>query len=327
MHAFEVSASWSGDARLREDERWHTSLGYKRYNVSASFKVNGASFYDLSGPTKVSRKGYGGTLNWSRPLVRDLPRTLDLTAGVSGYGGLERLPEFQNVATSPGFDKLLAGHARLAYRNMRASLGAVDYEKGWRWDLTAVENGVRFVRGPDAAWRGFPLVSGTLDAGAALPLRNSSVWLRYAGGVSPGDRDEPFANFFFGGFGNNRVDWQEPRRYRDDTSFPGVPIDEVAGVNYARSMLEWNLPPLRFERLGTLALYCSNARASLFATGLSTNLDRAGERRTLGNVGAQADFRLALLTQEPLTLSFGWARAFERLRRAREEWMVSLKLL
>jgi hypothetical protein len=327
MHAFDALASYSPDARVPESERWHTSFGYRRYNLTANVRTNGASFYDLVGPTRVSRKGYGAKLGWNRMLVRDLPRSLELTAGVSGYGGLERLPDFQNVATSPGFDKLLSGHAQLTYKNLRASLGAVEFEKGIKWQLTAVTNGVRFVRGAESTWRGFPLFSGTLDTGLPLPLGNSSVWLRQAAGWSPGDRDEPFANFYFGGFGNNRVDYQEPRRYRDDTSFPGAELDDVAGTNYARSMLEWNLPPLRFERLGTLALYCSGARTSLFTSGIVTNVDRVSDRRRLANVGAQTDFRLALLTQEPLTLSFGYARAFERLRRARDEWMISLKIL
>jgi hypothetical protein len=327
LHALDVSASYSGDQRLADDERWHATLGYKRYNMSAGLRYNGASFYDLFGPTKVSRKGYGANLGWSRNLVHDTPRSLDLSAGVAGYGGLERHPDFQNVATSPGFDKLLSGNVQLAYKNMRSSLGAVDYEKGWQWRLAATTNGVRFVHNDHAAWRGFPLVTGTLDVGVPLPLANSSVWLRNAAGYAPGDRNEPFANFFFGGFGNNWIDHQEPRRYRDLDRFPGVELDDIGGTNFAKALLDWNLPPLRFERLGTLALYCAHARTSLFAGGIVTNMDSDPDRRRLADVGAQTDFRLQLLTQDPLTLSFGWARAFERLRRSRDEWMVSLKVL
>jgi hypothetical protein len=45
------------------------------------------------------------------------------------------------------------------------------------------------------------------------------------------------------------------------------------------------------------------------------------------DVGVQADLRIQLLTQQPLTLSGGWARAFEDGERPSEEWMVSLKIL
>ena len=59
-----------------------------------------------------------------------------------------------------------------------------------------------------------------MDAGFALPWAHSSIWLRTAAGTSPGPRDDPFANFYFGGFGNNWVDRGEAKRYRDYYAFP-----------------------------------------------------------------------------------------------------------
>jgi hypothetical protein len=176
-------------------------------------------------------------------------------------------------------------------------------------------------------WTPFPQYDAGLDVGTPLPIRNSSLWLRTAGGWSPGDRNEPFANFFFGGFGNNWLDHQEVKRYRDPSSFPGTELDAVAGTNFTRAMLDWNLPPLRFERLGVPGFYGSFARASLFATSLVTNLDDAPSRRGLADAGAQVDLRFQLLSQQPLTLSVGYARAFERHALTTDEWMVSLKIL
>ncbi|MGE5176168.1 MAG: TolB family protein [Hyphomicrobiales bacterium] len=327
LHALSVSASVAPDRKLPADERWHLALTYKHLGWTAGARYNPASFYDLVGPTKVSRKGYGANVGYERALLDDAPKHLALNAGVSGYGGIERLPDYQNVATSPGFDKLLSGDVSLHYKNMRASIGAVDYEKGWQWTLGASENGVRFVRSGTAAWRGYPLAQGTLDLGTPLPIRNSSLWLRNAAGFSPGDRNEPFANFYFGGFGNNWVDHQEPKRYRDAESFPGAELNSIAGRNYTKTMLDWNLPPVRFRRVGALPLYATWMRTSLFASGLVTNLDDTASRTTVGNVGAQADIRFQLLTQQPLTLSFGYARAAARHGTATDEWMVSLKLL
>jgi hypothetical protein len=327
MHVFDARATFSGDDDLPADERWHLMLGYTRWNLKAKLRHNPASFYDLVGPTKTSRKGTNASIDWSRPLIRDDPRHLELQIGASGWTGLERLPEAQNVATSPGFDKLLAGHAALTFKNLRASIGAVDHEKGWQWGLESALNGVRFVRGGEDTWRGFPQGVVTLDAGTPLPLRNSSLWLRTAAGYSPGDRDEPFANFFFGGFGNNWLDYQDVKRYRDYSSFPGLEIDEAAGTNFGRALLEWNLPPLRFRRFGTPALYAPWARLSLFGTALGTNVDRDDLRQELANAGAQADLRFQFLTLQPLTFSVGYARAFARGFRTRDEWMVSLKLL
>ena len=69
-------------------------------------------------------------------------------------------------------------------------------------------------------------------------------------GVAPTDRDEPFSNFFLGGFGNNWVDRGETKRYREWYAFPGFELNELGGTNFVKAMVDWNLPPLRFRRLG-----------------------------------------------------------------------------
>jgi hypothetical protein len=327
FHSVDLSASYTPDASLPGDERWHASAGWRHRGLGARFRYNGASFYDLVGPTRVSRKGYGLGLTYDRPLVRDAPRTLDLHTGVTGYAGLERLPDYQNVSTSPGFDKMVSSRAELEYRNTRSSLGSVDAEKGTTWRLEGALNTVRFERFGQAAWRGFPLFAGTLDLGLPLPVGHSSIWLRNAAGYSPGDPNEPFANFFFGGFGNNWVDYQEPKRYRQYESFPGIELNAAGGTNFGRTTLDLNLPPLRFRHLGRLEFYAAWARMSLFASGLATDVDRTDDRRVLADVGVQVDLRLSLLIQQPLTFSFGYARAFETRRFLDDEWMVSLKIL
>ena len=129
------------------------------------------------GRTKVSRKGYGATVTWTRPLIYDKPRTMDLAVDVAGYGGLDRLPDAQNIATDAGFNKLLSGEARVTYKNLRSSIGAADFEKGWQGELSATEQGVRYVRTDRSVWRGFPQFVASADAGTPFLFRNSSLWL------------------------------------------------------------------------------------------------------------------------------------------------------
>ncbi len=327
FHDVTATASVTPAAGQDADERVHLALAYRLSGWSARVRHNPASFYDLFGPTKTSRKGTSAGLGWERALIRDDPHTLDLSVDVAGWTGLERLPDAQNVSISPGFDKLLGGSLELRDRNTRSSIGAVDPEKGLKWRLTGALQGVRFVRDGRARWRGFPSIEAAADAGTPVPLRNGSLWLRTAGGLAPGDRAEPFANFFFGGFGNNFVDWQEVKRYREASSFPGAELNAVAGTRYARAMLDLNLPPLRFERLGVPALYASWLRTSVFASALSANFDDPASRRSLANLGVQADLRIALLAHQSFTLSAGVARAHERRGPSRAEWMVSLKVL
>ena len=73
---------------------------------------------------------------------------------------------------------------------------------------------------------------GTFDRGFALPAGHASIWFRQAAGLSPHDPADPFANFFFGGFGNNYVDRGDEKRYRDTYSLPGAELNEIGGRNF-----------------------------------------------------------------------------------------------
>jgi hypothetical protein len=327
LQRLELTASYTPDHSLPGDERLHLKLKYERSSLTATFNLNGADFYDLFGPTKSSRKGKSLGLAWSRSLIYDKPRTMDLRLSVTGFTGLDRHPLYQNVATSPGFSRLVSGSVDLRDRNQRSSLGSVDYEKGYAWGLTTRVNSVRLESGDDIDWQSTPLFIATLDVGRPLPLANSSIWVRLGGGWSPGARNNPFANFFFGGFGNNWVDRSEPKRYRDFESFPGIEIDAAGGTKCARAMIDWNLPPLRFSRVGTADFYASWLRSSIFAATLTTDPDRSDLHRQLFDVGAQIDLRFTALSHNNLTLSLGCARAFESGRKSDDEFMVSLKIL
>jgi hypothetical protein len=314
-----LTVSYTPDGGLPTRERYHLQGELRRYDWTLGFQWNGADFYDLVGPTRTSLKGYAAGVGWRRALVYDEPRELVLKLDATYYGGLDRLPDYQGVATS--FTSELATRARLSYRDLRHSLGYVDEgEKGVAWDLGYAGDSVK------GAF--FPRLSAALDLGTQLPLRHSSLWLRTAAGTAlRGARDEPFANFYFGGFRNNWVDWRDEQRYREPSAFPGLEINELGGRSFARAMLEWNLPPIRFRRVGKPGLYLTWARPALFATALVTNPDQPSLRRTVGNVGSQLDFRLGVLSRLEMTLSAGCAVAFESGRPARGEAMASLKLL
>jgi len=92
-------------------------------------------------------------------------------------------------------------------------------------------------------------------------------------------------------------------------------------------MLEWNLPPVRFRRVGKPGFYASWARPAVFIGALGTNLDVAEVRRVLTNIGGQIDFRFSLLSTLELTVSAGAAAAFERDSAPRQEAMFSVKIL
>jgi hypothetical protein len=299
------------------DERMHLSTAYERYDWRARFELNRADFYDLFGPTKTSRKGYVIGGGHTSTLIFDEPRRLDLAVDGSFSGNLDRLPEFQNVVVD--VRRLARVEARLEFSDVRNSLGYVDDETGTKWSAVARADAVH----GDVIPRWY----GTLDHGWALPAGHSSFWLRGTAGMSPHTRQDPFANFYFGGFGNNWVDAGDEKRYREYFSFPGVEIDELPGRNFVKAIAEWNLPPLRFTHAGTPGFYAAWVRPAVFAGGLMTNLDDRVSRQRAANIGAQLDVRFSVLSALDMTVSAGAAVAFRANGPTSREAMVSLKIL
>ncbi|MBM3762994.1 MAG: hypothetical protein FJW36_22450 [Acidobacteria bacterium] len=234
-----VTATVSPTKSLPLNERAHASAEFNYFGWRATANFNQADFYDLFGPTKTARKGFAGTLGHKRYLRYKTSETLELDSSVAGYVGLDRLPEFQNVRAS--FDKFITAKVGLNYACVVKTLGAVDDEKGTRWKLNTRSN---LVNG-----NLYPRFYGQLDQGFLTPIRNSPIWVRSSAAKSFGPRTEPFANFFFGGFGNNWVDHQEVSRYRECYSFASVELNQIGATDYARSMVEWNLPPKTLPRL------------------------------------------------------------------------------
>lgn len=316
--SLKLTLSYSPDSDLRSRERLHASAVLKHYQWTVGLRWNGGDFYDLFGPKKRSREGWGAWVEFERPLLYDPPETLSLVGSLAYYGELDALPGFQNVA-SP-VDRLGEAELGIVYRYPRGSIGKVDDETGHLWSLMA--------HAYEAGGEITPAVYGTFDVGWPLRLRHSSLWLRTAAGVASGDREHPFTNAYFGGFRNNYVDRGEPKRYREMLSMPGFEIDALGGRSFTKGMLEWNLPPIRFEGLGRPGFYGSWLRPALFTTALVTDPDGGGAfREEAFNVGVQFDLQLHVLHRLPMMLSFGYAKGFGGDDRGEDEFMLSLKVL
>ena len=316
-HDLDASVSYSPSAGLASNERVHAALDYHFWQWKINASYNKADFYDLFGPTKVSRKGYALGVQYNNFLLDDNPRAIEYTLSANGYGDLDRLPDFQNVAAS--FDRFVTAGGKVVYRYLRRSLGGVEAEEGVRVQLNALDtyvNSLDFIRS-----------NLNLDYGILLPLDHSSLWFRGSGGLSSGDRTSPFANFYFGAFGNNWVDFQDVKRYRNSYAFPGIELNEIGGRNYGKGTIEWVLPPLRFRRFGFFDLYCNWSQLSLFSSAIVTNADSPDDRETRFDAGGQLDFKLVVFSRLESTFSLGYAVAFEKDQRHTSQFMFSLKIL
>jgi hypothetical protein len=315
-----LDSSYSPDDGLPSRERLHFSATAHHGDWTTGAAWNRADFYDVFGPTKRSLAGYNGYVAYDRPFIYDPPETLDLIARVAYYGDLDTLPGFQNVISPT--KNLFAAEAGLVSVDTRASPGAVDAETGHTWSLKAHLYG--------AAGDFFPRLTGTFDVGFPLPLDHSSIWLRSGASIADGARSNPLANLYLGGFGNNWVDsgaYGGAQRYRDLLSMPGFDLDALQGKSLVKSLLEWCLPPVRFESLGSPGFYASWARPELFVGALETDPASSAYRRSSADVGAQVDFELHVMHRLPMMLSIGAARGFGGAGLGNTEFMLSLQVL
>jgi hypothetical protein len=312
-----ITAAITPDTALTPAERLHLEITGRYLGWSGSLSWNRSDFYDLFGPTQRSRKGFAVTLADDEPLIYDRQRQLDLKFSLAHYTGIDTLPGDQNVVAS--VSTLTTGKAALVYTHLRRSLGAVDDEQGVSASGVLTAN---FAPGVQTQQ-----LRGNLDVGMALPWAHSSLWLRSAAGVAGGDRGNALANFYFGAFGNNRVDNGEVKRYRAYDSMPGFNIDQISALSFVRGTLEWNLPPTVFEAVGKPDFHLSWLRPAVFVTGMRTDLDRPTTRKDYASVGSQVDLRFSVLHWYEMILSAGYAVGIESGRRAGHEWMISLKIM
>ncbi len=318
LSSFILSASYSPNKLIQKKQRFHLGLAMKYWDWEFEADYNNADFYDLSGPTKTSQAGYGFILKYNKYLIDESPRKMDYTIQAEAYGDLERVPDYQNVAAS--FDKLYTVRGDLKYTRFRKSLGSVDNEEGFSVQVNSKNNYVNK--------NIYPRIWTNLSYGFLTPWNHSSVWFHGSVGNSFAEnRDDAFANFYFGGFGNNYVDYLDVRRYRSYYSFPGVELNSIGGTNFGKLMVEWDLPAVRFREMGFLGFYSTFARLAFFSSGLITNFDKNSLQRKYLNAGAQLDFEVVLFSLMKSTISAGYAKAFQKSTKPTDEFMLSLKLL
>ena len=210
----------------------------------AQLSWNRSDFYDLFGPTKRSRKGLAAKLGYDDLLIYDEPRKLTLSYDVAFYDKIDTLPNAQNVETT--FTRLADRRGWAALHRRPTLARRRRRREGHRLDAASTGGNARAARRRRRC-------SAASIYGLPLPLAHSSIWLRTAAGADR-RRDNPMvANFYFGGFGNNYVDNGPMKRYREYDSLPGFGSTRSAGRVRAE-MVEWNLPPVVLEYVGTPAL-------------------------------------------------------------------------
>ena len=315
LNSLVLKLSFSPQPNLPLKQTVHFSAEYTFWNWTFTGNYNYADFYDLFGPTKFSRAGYSLSAKYYKLFNRLSPTKTDFYVKLTAYGDLETLPFYQNIASD--YRELYVATINYHKSFLRKSLGSIEPEQGYDWNVFAFTSFAKETF--------YPQLINNFDVGFLLPLRNSSLWFRTSAGQSFGESDKTNSYFYFGGFGNNYIDYRSAQQYRDMSSFPGVEIDEISALNYGKISTEVNFKPIRFKRLGLKGLYSTYARFTLFGQGLFTNIANDQPQLNFFSSGVQLDLEIVLFTLLKSTLSFGFSRAYGPMLPS-DQFMVSLKL-
>ena len=123
------------------------------------------------------------------------------------------------------------------------------------------------------------------------------------------------------------VDSGSIKRFHEYYAMPGFALNQIGGRSFARTLAEWNAPPVIFEAAGTPSFYLTWLRPTVFAAALWTDPERSGLRQRYASLGTQVDLRFTMLHWYNMTLSFGYAVGYRSEKRAGDEWMISLKIM
>jgi hypothetical protein len=299
-------------------QKIHAQLEWKYWNWTLVASYNKTDFYDLFGPTQRSRAGYTAGLVYNRIQSLRAPFKVFYGAGLYTYGDLEVIPEYQNVATP--VKNFQAASASFGVSKLRKTLGGVDDEQGYKWEISSSSYLAR--------QKLYPSVVSEQSAGFLIPgLRNTSLWIRNSIGQSFGDSVSALSKFYFGGFRNNYVDWRPSEQYRLLTAFAGTRIDEIQARNFIKTMAEIDLKPFHLRNIGTSWIYPTFLKTSFFSTYLVTDFTSDKFLRNIFNFGTQVDIQLVLFSYLKTTWSAGFAVKTEKEMKNQHQFMLSLKLL
>ena len=301
--------------------KFHADFEWKYYFWTLKAAWNHTDFYDLAGPMRASRKGYMVSLAYDFVNTLVAPYSRSWGFSVGAYGDMDALPLYQEIEVDIKSMQTASLYGKIA--KTRTSLGGVMKEQGY--ELGAQAHGY-LVGG-----KFFPSLDATADFGVLLPIdRNTSFWLRTAGGHNFGDAETVFGNSYFGGFRNNRLDYRNAFQYRGSMAMPGAGIDAIQAHSYAKAMAELNLRPIRLNDFGAVFCYPTWIQCSLFGGGLSA-WNPGKPHQMYYSTGIQLTTEVVILNYLKTTLSLGYAHLFapEGFPGGRHgnEIMISLKLL
>ncbi len=316
---FGISPNKSSEAMLR----YHFKAKYEyKKRITLAYEYNAPSFYDLFNLRKRGMIGSKASLGYTHYWVYDNPLKVMQTTGLDYYSGVGYLNDNLVKVSQPDFAVL---QTVLNSKDLRRSIGSIDFEEGNEFNATIMAFGTQTPK-----W----LVAGQMFG----EWDNYSTWLwphnifhfKLASGFTVRTDELVQAKFYFGGFGNRKVEDADVNQYRKVFRLPGVPIYSLSADKFFKVMIENELPPLRFSDASIGQHYLSHASLSFYSQALAI---KSPQLEKWVDVGAQINLVFRHWFNLESTLSAGIGKAWYSDTNTWNsngntwEWFLSYKLL
>jgi hypothetical protein len=290
---------------------WHGYLKYAFQDEwSLEWKKDPDSFYDMLNQRRMNMPGKSAKIEMKKWWRYDLPATVEQWTYLLWGQGL-------NDVAEKGLQQkdLISLGMRWQGKSWRKSIGSVDHERGYEWNLLASTS-----KGLDASDPSFV-------ARADIAVARSGFWphhtfrVQTAAGIAAG-KELMLGRFYFGGFGNRWLEDQASTGFRQLGNFPGLAYKSLPADRFVKFGIETLLPPIDVaKQFGFLGLH----KAAVYVFSQSLFFHHQSWLCAF-NAGVQTDFSVRLFYLLESTFSFGYATAWTGSKRD-QEFMISLKLL
>jgi len=283
--------------------------------IEIDLDYNASDFYDLFNDRKRGMIGTKITLADTYYWIYDNPLKLKQKTQIDYYSGIKSIND--NLIKVSQSDFAVA-QTNLNSKNLRRSIGSVDYEEGNEFNFTALGYGaqqkkIQLAEMAYAEW----------DNYSTFIFPHNIFHFKFTAGYVNKNDSLAQANFYFGGFGNRPLEDANVKQYRDVFRFPGIPIYSLLSDTFAKVLIEENFPPVRFDDVRIGEHFLNYVDMSIYTENLFTN---EGQFNTWNDVGGQINFVFKHWFNLESTLSIGAAKSWHSKENS-WDWFLSFKLL
>ena len=320
---FGVSPSFIQNKYLKkqaDEKKYKLEYHFKgKYNYKKTFQLsinyNAPDFYDLFNERKRGMTGTNITLEHTHYWIYDNPLKIKQTSSVTYYRGIESINDNLVQVSEPDF---YVAQTNFNSIDFRRSIGSSDYEHGNEFNMTLLFFGAN-PKNPQVAGQFYT----EWENYSTYLFPHNIFHLKIAAGYHNRNDNLMQSSFFFGGFGNRKVEDTEVDQFRNVFRFPGIPIYSLATDRFFKLMFETAFPPLRFGNISIGPHFLKYIDLSFYSQNLLIESD---QEKVYIDIGGQLNIIFEHWYNLESTFSAGIAKAWYGSGNS-WEWFLSYKLL